>query len=373
MRHLLTLNTGSSSVKFRLFSLAAGYPLVAGGKVTGIGTAPVFNAKLEGQTDDSQAMPAIATQNDAVRLVLAWLEKNGKSADTMAGIAHRIVHGGERYKSAILLDAEAMSYLHTLDRLAPLHQPHNLKGVDLFAAEMPAVPQYGCFDTAFHAEHDELHSTFALPAGLREQGMRRYGFHGLSYDWIARHIRTGLPHLANGKVVAAHLGNGASLCALQSGRSIDTTMGMTALDGLPMGTRCGALDAGALIYMIRDLGLSADEAEYLLYEEAGLKGLSGISNDVQTLIGSAEPRAAFAIDYFCHKTAQYIAMMATSLGGLDALVFTGGIGENAAGIRGKILARLAFLPGFEHHVIPANEERSMLCLVMEKFAKELQV
>lgn len=371
MRYLLILNTGSSSVKFRLFGLAASLPLVAGGKVTDIGNAPVFKAQREGGAAHKEDMPPAATHENAIRVVLQWLAAQGIQPEAVAGIAHRIVHGGTRYTEPTVLDEPACAYLSGLGPLAPLHQPHNLVGVDLLAAQMPGVRQYGCFDTAFHAGHDALRTAVALPEKIRAQGVRRYGFHGLSYEWIAHRLRADHPHLFAGRVVVAHLGNGASLCALKGGRSVDTTMGMTALDGLPMGTRCGAIDAGVIFYMIRHLGLPPDEAERILYEESGLKGLSGLTNDVKALSESADERAAFALDYFCCKTAQYVAAMAVSLGGVDGLVFTGGIGENAPGIREKILRQLSFLPPFETHVIATDEERAMAQDIWNRYEKDL--
>lgn len=358
-RFLLTLNTGSSSVKFRLFGFEALLPLVAGGKITDIGNSPLFKARREGGHEEAQTLPAKTTHADAANTVLQWLAGQGVQADNIAGIAHRIVHGGDRYAGPVRLDAVALDYLRSLCPLAPLHQPHNLSGVALFEKAMPAVTQYGCFDTAFHAGHDEIRSSFALPESIRKQGVRRYGFHGLSYDWIAHCLKTEYPHLHTGRVVAAHLGNGASLCAIVNGKSLDTTMGMTALDGLPMGTRSGAIDAGAVFYMIRDLAMTPAEAERVLYEESGLKGLSGLTNDVKALSESDDGRAAFALEYFCLKTAQHIASMAVSAGGMDALVFSGGIGENASALRQRISDNLSFLPPFETHVIAANEERGM--------------
>lgn len=371
-QYLLTLNIGSSSVKFRLFGLdAPDLPLVAGGKVSDIGNTPVFKAKKEEGPSIEETLPAATSHAAAVKTVLAWLGGLDISTRNVRAIAHRIVHGGTRYSAPVRLDGDILSYLRTLNPLAPLHQPHNLAGVDIFEREMPDVPQYGCFDTAFHAGHDGLHSAFALPQDMRARGIRRYGFHGISYDWVTRRLQDDYPHLMKKRVVAAHLGNGASLCAIREGRSIDTTMGMTALDGLPMGTRCGAIDAGAVIYMARDLGLNVDEVERILYEDSGLKGLSGITNDVKALSESADERAAFALDYFCLKTAQHIAAMTVSVGGMDALVFTGGIGENAGNIRTRIVGHLSFLPEFEVLVIPANEERGMAISLLDHFQKEI--
>ncbi len=364
MGALLTLNTGSSSIKFRLFGLEKSLLLLAGGKISDIGGRPVFSALREGGKPENPALSESLSYEEAIDLILKWIDGQ---RFTLKAAAHRIVHGGERYAAPVKLDGTAMEYLRGLEPLAPLHQPHNLAAVDILRRRQPDLQQYGCFDTAFHARHDPLFHEFALPQSVRDKGVKRYGFHGLSYNWIAHCLRSDYPHLVNGKVVAAHLGNGASLCAMKDCKSIDTTMGMTALDGLPMGTRCGALDAGAVLYMIRALGLSPEETEDLLYNESGLKGLSGLANDVKVLSESADEKAVFALKYFALKTAQYIAVMAASLGGMDALIFTGGIGENAANIRTMILDRLSFLPPFEHHIIPANEERAMAIEIWEHF------
>ncbi len=369
--YILILNTGSSSVKFRVFGMEDNLPLVAGGKVTDIGTTPAFKASKETGGEHKVSLPVNTSHADSVKLILQWLAAEGISAQDIAAAAHRIVHGGDRYVAPILLEQQSMDYLRSLAPLAPLHQPHNLSGMDIFANALPNVPQYACFDTAFHAEHDEMRASFALPAKIRNRGVRRYGFHGLSYAWVAHCLKTDYPHLSVARVVAAHLGNGASLCAIKNMKSVDTTMGMTALDGLPMGTRSGAIDAGAVFYMINHLGLGAAETERILYEDSGLKGLSGISNDVKTLSESEDERAAFALDYFCLKTAQNIAGMAVSIGGMDALVFTGGIGENAPTLRDKIMAHLSFMPRFEHLVIAANEERGMAQDIFRKLRKEL--
>lgn len=368
--HLLILNTGSSSVKFRLFGCTDKLPLLAGGKVSDIGSHPVFNVFKEGQASENYVLSDGLSHEEAIDLILKWLED---ARFSIKAAAHRIVHGGEKYVSPILLDQEAIDFLHALEPLAPLHQPHNLAAIDILQSGQPDLPQYGCFDTAFHAQHDPLFHEFALPQSLRDKGVKRYGFHGLSYEWIAHCLRADHPHLSGGKVVAAHLGNGASLCAMVGEKSIDTTMGMTALDGLPMGTRCGALDPGAVLYMLRELKFSPTKIEDLLYHESGIKGLSGLTNDVKTLSESADEKAVFALDYFAMKAAQYIAAMAVSLGGMDALVFTGGIGENSEMIRQKITRNLAFLPTFEHLIIPANEEQSMALQIWENFSKELKL
>lgn len=367
---LLIINTGSSSIKFCLFGLEEGLPLILKGKVTDIGGTPAFQAH-EGKEGKLSAnnLPEGSTHQDALVFVLNWLEQHHETWAVAAAV-HRIVHGGDRYTGAIKLDAEAIAYLQGLSPLAPLHQPHNLKAVAALGAAYPHLQQFACFDTAFHAGHSPLFSTFALPRHLRESGVRRYGFHGLSYQWIAHCLQTNHPSLVQGKVIVAHLGNGASLCAFHKGKSVDTTMGMTALDGLPMGTRCGALDAGAVLFMLESLHLSGEQIGHVLYEESGLKGLSGISNDVKTLLASDAPEAAFALQYFALKTAQHIASMAVSIGGVDALVFTGGIGENATPLRAAILEHLSFLQPFEVLVMEANEERGMALEVAKQFLQQ---
>jgi acetate kinase len=364
---ILTLNAGSSSVKFRLFTFDAALSPLAGGRVVDIGGAPLFQARKEGGDEQKQTLPARATHEDALAVIWEWLQMNRDASWDVSTVAHRIVHGGKRHDAPVLLTPDAVAYLEQLCPLAPLHQPHNLACVKILAGKNPDIAQYGCFDTAFHARRDKLFSTFALPASLRQKGVQRYGFHGLSYHWIAHCLRHDFPRLAAGRVVVAHLGNGSSLCAMKNGQSVDTTMGMTALEGLPMGTRCGSIDAGAAIYMQRSLGISLDRMEHILYEESGLKGLSGVSNDVKTLSSSDQESARFALAYFAMKTAQFIASMAVAIGGMDGLIFTGGIGENAANIRRAILDHLAFLPSFETHIIPANEERGMAQGIYERF------
>ncbi|MBU6474901.1 MAG: acetate/propionate family kinase [Alphaproteobacteria bacterium] len=349
---VLVINAGSSSVKFSLFADNAELKLLAGGQVAGIGTAPVFVAD-----DEKKPLAPGSTHEEALRFILGWIEE--KKHPPIGVAAHRVVHGGTLFRAPVAVTPEIMEKLRGLKALAPLHQPHNLAAIDILTKLKPDMRQIACFDTAFHAEHDPLFGVYALPPELADKGIRRYGFHGLSYEWIAHVLRRDHPALAGGRVIVAHLGNGASLCAMKDGKSVDTTMGMTALDGLPMGTRSGALDPGAVIYMVRDLGLSPEKAEHILYNASGLKGLSGLSNDVKTLLESDDPKAAFALDYFSLRVAQFMGMMAVALGGVDGVVFTGGIGEHAAAVRENVLRRVAFLQPFETHVIPANEERIM--------------
>ncbi len=348
---VLVLNVGSSSVKFRVFGAEETLPLLADGRVTGIGSRPAFNVK--GQ--DSRNLPVDLTQKEALKQVLDWI-RTDENPWSLVAVGHRIVHGGAVYCDPVLLDEKVLGRLDAFVRLAPLHQPHGLAAVRAAAELYPGLPQIGCFDTAFHARHDQLTQSYALPGELRAGGIRRYGFHGLSYEWVA-HVLGDEPGGLPERVVAAHLGNGASLCAMRGGCSVDTTMGMTALEGLPMGTRSGALDPGAVIYMLRECGLSLSEVEDTLYNCSGLKGLSGGISDMRKLLAAQTPEAGFAVVYFIHKAAQYIAQMAVSLGGMDMLAFTGGIGENAGPVRDGIIEKLSFLPAFETRIIEADEER----------------
>jgi acetate kinase len=354
---LLVLNAGSSSIKFQAFGFSD-LKVLTSGKVVRIGDAAQLQAGLAGGERTVRDLAAGADHDAAMSAIIEFIDRHDDGWRTVA-VAHRIVHGGEAYTAPVVVTPQVVADLRALSSLAPLHQPHNLAAIEAAGRLVGHVPQIACFDTAFHAGHEALFSSFALNSSLREKGIRRYGFHGLSYQWIAQVLAQEHPALHAGRIVVAHLGNGASLCAMRGGTSVDTTMGMTALDGLPMGTRCGALDPGALIYMLRDLGLDLGQVEETLYEESGLKGLSGLTNDVEVLLGSDDPRAAFALDYFALKTAQFTAMMAVSLGGMDAMVFTGGIGEHATPVRNAIIDRLRFLGSFETLVIPANEERMM--------------
>lgn len=355
---ILVLNAGSSSLKFQVFR-SDDLSVLTRGKAVRLGEPePAMDASLADGRRERIALPRACDHDTALSAVLAFVDRHDDGW-SMKAVAHRIVHGGERYADPVVVTAEVFAALEALAPLAPLHQPHNLAAVAAARRLMADVPNIACFDTAFHARHDALTHNFALEQGLRDKGIRRYGFHGLSYEWLAMVLAKQHPDLHAGRVVAAHLGNGASLCAIQGGRSIDTTMGMTALDGLPMGTRSGALDPGAILYMLQSLGMNAEEISTALYERSGLLGLSGISNDVETLLNSYDPRARFALDYFALKVSQFSAAMAAAMGGIDALVFTGGIGEHAEPVRSAIIERLAFLGDFKVLVIPANEERVM--------------
>jgi len=355
---ILVINAGSSSVKFCLYALTNELPLLGQGKVSDLGNKPVLSAADDKGVASEKALAVGTSHEESLRAILDWVQGH-KDGWSIKASAHRIAHGGTEFTAPIRVTSDIFHRLKKLCSLAPLHQPHNLMALGIVDRLLPHVPQIACFDTAFHSRHDPLFSVYALPEELTDKGIRHYGFHGLSYEWIAHTLRDKHPVLAKGRVVAAHLGNGASLCAMKNGISIDTTMGMTALDGVPMGTRSGSIDPGAIIYMIRDLGMPVDDVEHILYEKSGLRGLSGQTNDVKALLSSSEPKAKFALDYFALKVAQYMAMMAVAIGGIDGIVFTGGIGENAAPIREAILNYLAFMGSGQTLVIPANEEKIM--------------
>ncbi len=354
---VLVLNSGSSSLKFSLFGAGDAMPLLARGSVSGIGTTPVFKAVDERSGSKSEnKMADGSTHEEALAMLLRWIAGRPGGSELVA-VGHRVVHGGGEFAAPVRVDPAVIARLKSFTHLAPLHQPHNLGAIEVIARLKPGILQVACFDTGFHAACEPLYTSYALPASLREKGVRRYGFHGLSYEWISARLRQDHPDLARGRVIAAHLGNGSSLCGMQDGKSVDSSMGFTALEGPPMGTRSGLIDPAVVIYCVRELGMTINAAEKLLVSESGLKGMSGISNDVKTLLESGDPRAKFAIEHYCFKVAQHAAALAVSLGGLDAFVFTAGIGEHAAPVREKVLDRLKFLGDFPVLVIPTNEER----------------
>lgn len=357
---MLMLNTGSSSVKFKLFANTGELTVLANGKIHSLGSSScAFTVSTENNSDEhEQPLPADTDADTALKYILDWLDKNTKRWRLQA-VAHRIVHGGTLFTKSLRLNADVLKRLKTLIPLAPLHQPHNLAAIELIAATKPNVPQFACFDTAFHAHQGDLFTTYALPQALREKGVRKYGFHGLSYEWISHVLQKKEPRLAKGRIVAAHLGNGSSLCAIKNGISVDTTMGMTALAGLPMGSRCGDLDPGAVLYMIRELSLTPTEVEAILYEQSGLLALSSCTNNVKLLEDSEDKKARFALSFYCQQIAKYIAMMAAAVGGMDAIVFTGGVGENSAFVRNKVIELLDFMQPFAVRIIPADEEKIM--------------
>ena len=343
---ILVLNAGSSSLKFSVFEIVAGVlALLAKGKVEGIGSAPRF--VVQDQFDQPLAdekWPAGegVVHADALKKIKVFLRKQYEGIDFVA-IGHRVVHGGMKYAAPMLINADVLKELEELIPLAPLHQPHNLAAIRAMAEINPAVAQVACFDTAFHSEQEPVTKLFGLPYRYFERGIRRYGFHGISYDYISSVLRQQQPTLAAGKVVIAHLGNGASMCAVRDGKSVASSMGFTALDGLAMGTRSGNLDPGVVLYLMQHEGLNAQEIEDLLYQQSGLLGLSGISSDMRTLLDSSAPMAQLAVDYFVHRISLELGALAASMGGLDALVFTAGIGENSAEIRRRVCMKAKWL------------------------------
>lgn len=379
---VLALNAGSSSLKFSLFEVGASAPcspvLVSRGKVEGIGTAPHFivhnpaGIVLAEQrwADPGEAFPTL------LEAVIGWAEKH-LGGDRLVAVGHRVVHGGPDHYRPERVTAALLEVLDRLAPLAPLHQPHNIALIRAITAARPKLPQVVCFDTAFHHTMAGVATRFALPREYEQAGVRRYGFHGVSYEYIAKRLRRVAPDIAKGRVIAAHLGNGASMCAMLDGRSVDTTMGFTALDGLVMGTRSGSLDPGVILYLQRERGLTVKQVETLLYDQSGLLGVSGgIASDMRTLLASDDPRAREAIELFVYRIAREAGALASSLGGLDGLVFTAGIGERAPEIREAVCARLGWLgiaidtkanrrdaplistpgSGVAVHVIPTDEE-----------------
>jgi acetate kinase len=343
---ILTLNAGSSSIKFSLYRVGDdGTPAPAlEGAIEGIGTEPRMKAKDAGGKElvDRRWQDAGMDHAASLRVLGDWLREQLGDA-RLAGVGHRVVHGGTEFAAPVRIDEQVLARLEALCPLAPLHQPHNLAGIRAVAAAQPDLPQVACFDTAFHRAHPELADWFALPRRFHDDGIRRYGFHGLSYEYIAGALPAIAPELKDARVVVAHLGNGASMCAMEGGRSIDSTMSFTALDGLPMGTRCGDLDPGVVLHLLRAYGMDADAIEAMLYHDCGLKGVSGISNDMRDLLASADPQAKQAVELFVWHIARALGSLAAALGGLDALVFTAGIGERSPAIRERVCARAGWL------------------------------
>lgn len=348
MRAVLVLNAGSSSLKFALFGIE---PLLAEvptlwGQIEGIGAAPELSARTAAGERFKETIAVAGGQTEqhreSLNHLLGWLSSHNPDLDIVAA-GHRVVHGGERYSAPVRLDEAVLAELDRFVPLAPLHQPHNLRAVRAVASLMPDVPQVACFDTAFHRSQPPLAQAFALPRSLSAEGIKRYGFHGLSYDYVARQLPEVIGERAKGAVVIAHLGNGASMCALRDGKSVASTMGFTAVEGLMMGTRTGSLDPGVLLYLMEQKGMDAGSLTRLLYKESGLLGVSGISQDMRTLLTSSAPEAAEAVDLFCYRIARELGSLAAAAGGLDALVFTGGIGEHASPVRAKVAALSAWL------------------------------
>ena len=349
---IFVLNSGSSSIKFTLYS---GETVQLKGQISGLGAEP--HVALASKVSDTRIDRRLTADEGkshgaslAALLPVLEQELGGRNVDA---VGHRVVHGGITYTAPVRLTPEILADLKALEPLAPLHQPHNLAGIAAAREAFPEAMQVACFDTAFHRSHPWVNDTFALPRPLYDEGVRRYGFHGLSYEYICRYLKQAHPEIYAGNVIVAHLGNGASMCAIRKGQSIGSTMGFTALDGLPMGTRCGQLDPGVVLYLLTTKGMSPAEVSDLLYKQSGLKGLSGISQDMRTLTQSPDPKAAEAIDYFVFRIRREVGAMAAVLSGVDTVVFTGGIGENSALIREKICAGQEWL-GLE--IDPARNE-----------------
>jgi acetate kinase len=344
---ILTLNAGSSSIKVGLFEVTGAGLLqqVSRGQVEGIGSTPHFIAQDErGRAPPGRdRLAPDQTFQAPMETVIGWAESQ-LGADALIAVGHRVVHGGADHIGPELVSDDLLAALDRLAPLAPLHEPHNIAPIRAIAAARPGLPQVVCFDTAFHHTMPKVATRFALPRDYEEAGVRRYGFHGLSYEYIASRLRDIAPALLEGRVIIAHLGNGASLCAMRQGRSIDTTMGFTTLDGLVMGTRCGNLDPGVVLYLQRERKLTLRQVEDVLYRQSGLLGVSaGIASDMRALLASKDARAGEAIDLFVFRIAREIGALASSLGGLDGLVFTAGIGEHSPEIRAKVCARLGWL------------------------------
>ena len=376
---VVVLNAGSSSLKFCAYNRPQGdqWRLAGRGQIEGIGTSPRFSAKdgADVKLIDEPLGDAVRDARGALDALAAWLRKQYPSA-RIVGVGHRVVHGGADFPGPVVVTGAVVDRLRALVPLAPLHQPHNLAAIEAVTARLPQVPQVACFDTSFHRGHSDVADLVPLPKEIRAAGVQRYGFHGLSYEYIASVLPQVAPDVAGGRVIVAHLGSGASLCALKNGKSIDSTLGFTALDGLCMGTRPGSIDPGVVLYLFQTLGLDAKAVETMLYKKSGLLGISGISNDMRDLIANADPAARLAVDYFVYRVAKEIGALAAVLGGVDGIVFTAGIGERSAAIRQRIGDASAWLglaidraanerggpristagSGVQAWVVPTNEE-----------------
>jgi acetate kinase len=341
---IVVLNAGSSSIKFCTFRRNdAGLARELRGQVSGLGTAPVLSARRDGASVAERSLGAEPLSHaDAMGVLLDFLRAE-LHGERIAGVGHRVVHGGLEFMAPTVVDAAVLARLDRYCPLAPLHQPHNLAAIRLMLERMPGVPEVACFDTAFHRTIPEVAQLFALPPRFAAAGVRRYGFHGLSYEYVASVLPSLDERAARGRTVVFHLGNGSSMCAMSGGRSVATTMGFTAVDGLPMGTRTGALDPGVLLFMFDEMGMSVREMEHLLYRESGLLGMSGVSSDMRELLASDVPSARLALDVFVYRARRELGSLAAALGGLDAVVFTAGIGENQPEVRRRICADAAWL------------------------------
>ena len=346
MDTILVVNAGSSSVKFRVFEIESSrvFRQLVSGQIDGIGVRPRLRATgaqgedLIDRRYDAKEVPDVPT---AMRTAGAWLQTEQKL--NFVAIGHRVVHGGPLYNRPTLVNAKILDDLERYVPLAPLHQPNNLAPIRILLERFPQMPQVACFDTAFHRGHSDVADHYAIPEQYYAEGVRRYGFHGLSYEYVAGRLRELVPDRANGRFIVAHLGSGASMCAIANGRSVESTMGFTALDGLPMGTRPGQIDPGVGLYLMAEKSMSAAAVQDFLYQECGLKGLSGVSNDVRELLDSAEPGASLALNHFVYRIGLYAGYLAASLGGVDGFVFTAGIGERSVEMRSRIAEKLGWL------------------------------
>jgi acetate kinase len=343
---ILVLNAGSSSIKFSVFTVRAGeLALVMNGQTEGIYTAPRFRAKNAAGAEIGARRWDEGTRlghDGAIEHLVQFLQEHREGHGLIA-VGHRVVHGGLEYSEPTLVNAQVVAKLEKFVPLAPLHQPHNLAPIRVVLERMPQMPQVACFDTAFHRAQPELAQAFALPSSITDRGVRRYGFHGLSYEYIASALPRMDAKAAAGRVAVAHLGNGASMCAIKAGNSVASTMGFTAIEGLPMGTRCGSLDPGVMLYLMDELKMDARAIEKLIYQQSGLLGVSGISSDMRTLEASNEPGAKAAIDLYVYRVGRELGSLAAALGGLDAIVFSGGIGENSRSLRARVCRDAAWL------------------------------
>jgi len=401
MDTILVVNAGSSSVKFQVFAVdgAADPECLIKGQVEGIGTRPRLRAEASDRTqliDRVYAPDRMKDVSNALQAAGVWLQDTQKLEPIAVG--HRVVHGGPDYDRPIMIDDAVLARLERYASLAPLHQPNNLAAIYALRARSPGLRQVACFDTAFHRTHGALADHYALPEFLYAEGVRRYGFHGLSYEYVAGRLREVARDRADGRIIVAHLGSGASMCALRDGRSIESTMGFTALDGLPMGTRPGQLDPGVVLYLLDEKKMTTTQVQRLLYNGCGLKGLSGISNDVRELEAKrSDPRARLSLDYFVYRVGLHAGLLAAALGGIDAFVFTAGIGENSPVMRARISDGLVWLGGeldaaanagnattistaesrFPIYVIPTNEElmiaRHTLAVLTKKPVRRTEI
>lgn len=382
MDAILVVNAGSSSVKFQVFGInhVESLARLIKGQMDGIGTRPRLRAEASDKAvliNKEYARDEVPNVAAAIRVAAGWLRQ--KQNFDLIAVGHRVVHGGPEYDRPVLLDWAVLGRLEQYASLAPLHQPNNLAPIRSLLTNSPELPQVACFDTAFHRTHSAVADHFAIPEQFYIEGVRRYGFHGLSYEYVTDRLRQIAPNVATKRVIIAHLGSGASMCALSDCRSLESTMGFTALDGLPMGTRPGQIDPGVVLYLISEKNMTPTEVEDLFYRRSGLKGLSGISNDVRELLNSKDPRAKFAIEYFVYRVALHTGMLAAALGGLDAFVFTAGIGENSIVMRTRISEKLKWLGARLDHAANAtgqfliSERESRVALYVIPTDEELMI